>query len=275
MKTVTLPPAPGLRPGEIPAPRPTGGLCHHAMARLLAAPHEPLLFADWDRTLMIHYEIDPEILRPFVPFPLDVREGKAYVTLVAFTMRGLRPRWGGRLARWLTWPIATHGLLNVRTYVCVGDETGIYFLTEYMNHPLALKLGPLAFGLPYKFARLDWRHDWEHGTLAGRATDLRHRAAFVYDATFEPAPRFAPAAAGTLTEWLMERYTAFTVRRGVRLLFRVWHPPWGNAPVKVNVRDDTLLRKHLPWFARARYIGANFAPGVTDVWMGRPHPVAA
>jgi len=275
MKATTLPPLTGLPPGETrPAP-PTGTLCHEALGRLLAVPHEPLLFADWDRTLMLHYEIDPEVLRPFVPFPLDLHDGKAYVTLVAFTMRGMRPRRGGRLAKWLTWPIATHGFLNVRTYVRVGAETGIYFITEYMNNLLGLKLGPLAFGLPYRFARLDYRHDGERGTLTGRATDLRNRVAFAYDAMIGPAARFAPAAAGTLTEWLMERYTAFTVRRGVRLLFRVWHPPWPHVAVKVNVREDTLLRKHFPWFAHARYVGANFAPGVFDVWMGRPHRVAA
>ncbi|MEJ1972658.1 MAG: DUF2071 domain-containing protein [Lacunisphaera sp.] len=275
MKTATPLPRPGrLADTAFPAHRP-GDLCHHAMGRLLAVPREPLFFADWDRTLMLHYEIDPAILRPFVPFPLDLHAGKAYVTLVAFTLRGMRPRRGGRLAKWLMGPIATHGFLNVRTYVRVGEETGIYFITEYMNHLLALKLGPVAFGLPYRFARLDYRHDWARGTLTGRATDLRNRVAFAYEAMIAPAARFAPAPAGTLTEWLMERYTAFTVRRGVRLLFRVWHPPWANVPVEATVRDDALLRKHLPWFAHARYIGANFAPGVTDVWMGRPHRVAA
>ena len=275
MKATILPPLTGRLPDEPRAAPRTGDLCHHAMGRLLAVPDEPLLFADWDRGLMLHYEIDPAILRPFVPFPLDLHEGKAYVTLFAFTMRGMRPRRGGRLAKWLMRPIATHGFLNVRTYVRVGDETGIYFITEYMNNVLALKLGPLAFGLPYRFARLDYRHDWERGTLAGRATDLRNRVALAYEATIGPAPRFAPARAGTLTEWLMERYTAFTVRRGVRLLFRVWHPPWAEVPVKANVRDDTLLRKHLPWFAHAKYVGANFAPGFFDVWMGRPHLAAA
>ena len=274
MKATILPPAPEPRLAKAPALRAAGGFSHEAMGRMLATPGEPLLYADWDRVLMLHYEIDPAVLGPVVPFPLDLHNGKAYVTLVAFTLRDMRPRRGGRWAHWLMKPIGSHHFLNVRTYVRVGNETGIYFITEYMNNLLALKLGPLAFGLPYRFARMTYHHDWLRGFLAGRITDVRGRNALAYEATIAPAPRFAAARAGTLTEWLMERYTAYTVRRAKRLLFRVWHPAWPNVPVKATVRDDTLVRRHLPWFAHAKYVGANFAPGVFDVWMGRPHPVA-
>ncbi len=272
MKATLLPPLTGRLNGETPRP---GDLCHHAMGRLLAVPNEPLLFADWDRMLMIHYEIEPEVLRPYVPFPLDLRDGKAYVTLAAFTLRHMRPRRGGRLGRWLFKPIATHGFLNVRTYVRVNGEPGIYFITEYVNNLLSLKLGRPAFGLPYRFARLDYRHDWEKSRLTGTARKMTGKARLAYTMTLPAGERFAPAAAGTLTEWLMERYTAHTVRRGKRLLFRVWHPPWAERPVKATIDDDTLLRADFPWFRHARHVGANFSPGVFDVWMGWPHPVAA
>jgi uncharacterized protein YqjF (DUF2071 family) len=247
------------------------------MERLLARPDDPLLFADWDRVLMLHYEVEPAVLRSIVPFPLDLHEGKAYVTLVAFTLRRMRPRRGGRVGRWLMHPIARHGFLNVRTYVRVGDEAGIYFITEYMNNLLARPLGPLAFGLPYRFARLHYRHDWERGRIAGRVSDPGGRAALVYEASIPPGTAFTPARAGTLAEWLMERYTAFTMRRGTPLLFRVWHPPWPRLAVTATVHDDTLLRKHLPWFSHARLVGAHVSPGLRDVWMGRPHraPLAA
>ncbi len=255
-------------PAPLPSPA-TGALGHAALGRLLAVPHEPLLFGDWDRTLMIHYAIDPEVLRPHVPFPLDLHEGKAYVTLVAFTIRAMRPRHGGRLGRWLFRPIATHHFLNVRTYVRVGNETGIHFITEYMDNLLSLKLGPLCFGLPYRFARLRYDHAHEAGGINGHARRWRDPTAFIYRAKI-PAGEFAPAPAGSLTEWLMERYTAFLVRRGKPLLFRVWHPPWPNLPVRVAIHDDSLLKKDLPWFSHARLVGSNYSPGVRDVWMGRP-----
>lgn len=272
----TLPlPATGSRLVKAPAAIVPDNPSHAAMVRMLVSPGEPLLYADWDRVLMLHYEIDPAVLARVVPFPLDLHNGKAYVSLVTFTLRNMRPRRGGRLTRWLMKPISTHHFLNVRTYVRVGNETGIYFITEFMDNLLSLKLGPLAFGLPYRFARITYRHDWRRGILAGCVSDVCGDHGLAYHATIDPAPRFAAPRTGTLTKWLVERYTAYTVRRGRRLLFRVWHPAWRNTPVKATVRDDSLVRKHLPWFTHAKYVGANFSPGVFDVWMGRPNPATA
>ena len=47
--------------------------------------------------LFIHFEVDAERLQRDVPFPLDLRDGKAYVSLVAFTMRAMRFRFGGKV----------------------------------------------------------------------------------------------------------------------------------------------------------------------------------
>ena len=256
-------------------PRHPGGIGNYVTDRRVPPwPRKPLLVADWDRTLMLHYEIDPAILRPFVPFPLDLHAGKAYVTLVAFTMRAMRPYHGGRLAAWLMRPIATHGFLNVRTYVRVGTMTGIHFITEYLDNLLSLRLGPVTFGLPYRPARINYAHAWETGALHGLVCDDATGTALAYATRVEPEPRFVPAPAGTLTAWLMERYTAFTAHRGTRRFFHVWHEPWPEKTVTVKIHDDSLLRAHLPWFGHARYIGANFSPGVRAVGMGRPHRLA-
>src|SRR5262245_22812466 len=103
-----------------------------ARERLLSLPGEPLFIADWMRTLMIHYEVEPAALQQVVPFPLDLRDGRAFVSAVAFTLNAMRPRIGSRLAGWLLKPISTHHFLNVRTYVRVNGETGIYFLAEWL-----------------------------------------------------------------------------------------------------------------------------------------------
>jgi uncharacterized protein YqjF (DUF2071 family) len=257
------------------APRHPGGPGNYITDRPgPGVPRDPLLVADWDRTLMLHYEIDPAILRPFIPFPLDLRDGRAFVTLVAFTLRDMRPHRGGRLAAWLMRPIATHGFLNVRTYVRVGTMTGIFFITEYLDNLLSLKLGPVTFGLPYRHARIDYEHAWETGRIRGRVGDRTTGTAFTYEALLDTGKHFAPARPGTLTAWLMERYTAFTARGAMRRFFHVWHAPWPEIEATVTLRDDSLLRAHLPWFVHARYVGANFSPGVFGVGMGRPHRLA-
>src|SRR5262245_45936984 len=62
---------------------PGNALSAAARRRLLSRRAEPLFFADWDRALFIHYEVDAAALQRAVPFALDLREGRAYVSLVA------------------------------------------------------------------------------------------------------------------------------------------------------------------------------------------------
>ena len=129
----------------------------------------PLFLADWDRALFLHFEVDIEELRRRVPFELDLFEDRsAIVTLVAFTMRGMRMWRGGRWTRWMTSPIATHSFLNLRTYVRGRDrEPGIYFMREWLNSRLAVLLGPITFGLPYRLGSIDYHHDFESGNISG------------------------------------------------------------------------------------------------------------
>jgi uncharacterized protein YqjF (DUF2071 family) len=246
-----------------------------ARSRLLAMRGgEPLLFANWERALMLHYEVAPEKLQPFVPFTLDVRDGKAYVSLVAFTMRGMRPRHGGKLGALAFKPIATHGFLNVRTYVKHHGESGIYFLAEWLPNKLAVLLGRPVFGLPYRLGKLDYRHHHERGRLRGSVIARRNankiEGVLRYRATLPEHPRFSPAEPGSLTEFLMERYTAFTTWLGWKRCFRIWHEPWPQCEAEAVIEDDTLMSLTGDWARHARFIGANYSPGLRDVWMSRP-----
>lgn len=248
-------------------------LSETARQRMLAVRGEPLFYADWLRAVFIHYEVDAGDLQRAVPFELDLDDGRAYVSLVAFTMRGMHPRIGGRLGGLLFKPIATHHFLNVRAYVKHQGESGIYFLAEWLSNPLAVRLGPPAFGLPYRLGRLDYRHRHEHGMLQGSVYAANGRPRLEYKAPFDPGRPFSPCQSGSRDEFLMERYTAFTERKLRRRFFRIWHPPWPQVRIEIRITDASLLTCAWPWFTQAVLIGANYSPGVERVWMGRPHPV--
>ena len=224
--------------------------------------------ADWLRTVMLHYEVAPGKLQPFVPFELDVRNGRAYVSLVAFTMRGLRPRRGGWLAALPFRPIATHEFLNVRTYDKHGGERGIFFLAEWLPNALSVALGRPVFGLPYRLGNLSYLHEHERGILFGEVRDWRGRGTLRYRA--KVGRTFAPCAEGSLAEWLMERYTAFTDWLGWKRCFRVRHEPWPQCAVEAEVLEDSLLALTGDWARHARFIGANYSPGFCDVGMSAP-----
>src|SRR5262245_45244876 len=115
-----------------------------------------LFVADWIDALFVHFAVEPEALRPLVPLDLDCLDGRAYVSLVAFTQRNLRPTVGGALAAWLATPLASHEFLNVRTYVRHGDTRGIFFLAEWIPNRLAALIGPRTYGLPYRLGKLSY-----------------------------------------------------------------------------------------------------------------------
>ncbi|MDF1740351.1 MAG: DUF2071 domain-containing protein [Verrucomicrobiales bacterium] len=239
-----------------------------AKREIEALRFEVPIVADWIDAVFLHFEVDPTILAEAVPFELDLHEGKAYISLVAFTMRGMRPKRGGRATSWLTAPIATHQFLNLRTYVKHRSQYGIFFMKEWLNDSLAVKLGPRTFGLPYHQAKIDYDHgsDEVHGTVTTRDEALRYRA--------RPRGATAPAEYGTLDAFLLERYTAFNNAGRRPKFFRVWHEPWKVQPLTnlQVVRDDLIRNKAHPWSDAATLIGGHFTRGVEGVSMGRPHP---
>ena len=233
---------------------------------MLAVPGEPMFYARWDRAVFIHYATDPELLQPDVPFELDLREGRAYVSLVAFTLSRMRPRLGGRIGELLFKPIATHEFLNIRTYVRHNGEPGIFFLAEWLSNRISVLVGPRSFGLPYRFGHLRYEHRESFaGSVIAAEGRLRYEGKLAES-------EFEPCLAGSLDEFMLERYTAFTQRRKRRRLFGVWHAPWPQVPVVCNCSETSLIANTGAWWNSAEFLSANYSPGV-EVWMGRPHRI--
>jgi len=239
-------------------------ISENARRRFLAGDKKPLFLGHWERALFIHYEADPNILQRQIPFELDLWQGVAVVSVVAFSMRRLRPAFGGRLTERLFLPIANHEFLNVRTYVRPGQQPGIYFMAEWINNPLSLLLGPRLYGLPYRYGRIAYEHHHEQGRLAGRVA-----GSFAYAGKFPPETRFHTSPPESLDEFLLERYSAFTHCDGISRSFNIWHEPWPQGAIELDV-EDGLLRQTGFWFDGARRTGANYSPGVADIWMGAP-----
>ena len=273
--TTTLDPrharGPAARSGAAPCPPATPS--DRARRRMLRPGERPLFLADWTEVLFVHLDVDPAALQPHVPFRLDTFRGRAYVSLVAFTQRNLRPRVGGRLAALASRPLAEHEFLNVRTYVRHGRGRGIYFLAEWIPNRLACLVGPPLYGLPYRAARNRYAcrvAAHRRGTFAGTVNAPAGRLA--WRARVPPTRGARPARRG-LERFLLERYTAFTRRGRTPLRFRVWHEPWIKLAARVSLTDTGLLDAAFPWLPTARVAAAHYSPGVRDVWIGPPRRV--
>ncbi len=258
----------------VSASQPPPHLSATALHRFGRLERRHLFVCDWMRALFIHYEVDPVVLQSEVPFELDLREGRAFVSLVAFTMRNLRPAFGGRLGALLTAPAAAHGLFNVRTYVCHQGERGIYFITEWIPNRLSILIGPHTYGLPYRYGRLDYHHDHEGSEVRG-SVDAGRGGRIAYAGRLAQPASFTVCEPGGLAEFFLERYTAFTCCGRRRRLFRIWHEPWPQTSIDIELRDISALSSTGRWPSAARLVGANYSPGVRNVWIGRPRRAVA
>jgi len=225
------------------------------------------LAADWVSPVFLHYRVKPGRLREYVPFELDLFDGLAWVTLVAFTLQRFRPSVGGVLGRILFHPFREQRFLNVRTYVKHGERRGIQFLAEWISDWCNSKLGPLIYSLPYRYGRLEYHE--ERRSLRGLVGD--HTGEFVYRgcATRDSGR----CAAGSRDAFLLERYHAFNSGGRTKRWFRVWHEPWLQSAAEIEVKSDALLCRAFPWWRDAEYFGAHHSPGAFGVLMGRPRRV--
>jgi uncharacterized protein YqjF (DUF2071 family) len=241
-------------------------LSDEARDAMLRRRGETVFLADWTGLTFLHFEVDPDRLQEVVPFPLDRFEGRVFVSLVAFTMRRFRPAFGGRLTSWITAPLATQRFLNLRTYVRGPHGPGIYFMHEWLDHPLAVRLGPSTFGLPYRRGNLSYQYTQNavSGTVVADGTSGNFSGI--------PGTEETTASPVSRDEFLQERYLAYTAA-GIRpMAFRVWHDPWRCRSLTLESLTMTGFLESLkqPWTTSLRFAGAAWSEGVRDVWMGRP-----
>jgi uncharacterized protein YqjF (DUF2071 family) len=250
-----------------------GGWSDAGKSRLPSVKGDPFLFARWERVVFLHFALEPENLRPQIPTPfaLELYDGVGVISLVAVTMRRFRPVRPGSIAGWPFALISRQRFLNLRTYVRLGDEAGALFLWGWLSQPLRLPFPSGMFGLPYAFATLRFEHLHESGELGGLATTPVSPGRFAYRARVDARSPFAQCRFGTLDEFALERYTGFFCRGDERFVFRVWHPPWLQAPIAAEIEDRSLLDTSFPWFKRARLIGGSYAPGFEQLWLGKAH----
>ena len=219
----------------------------NSTASLLAARERParhhVMLQRWEQLLFLHWRWDPAEIQRTLPTGLtvDTFQGDAWLAIVPFFMRGIRPRFCPPV------PGVSNFLeLNVRTYV--RDEQGrhgVWFYSLDCNQPLAVWTARTFFHLPYQHARMSappWLRSPERGSASGIDYACQRRG--------EPSPsRFRYSIAketreaepGSLEFFLAERYLLFSqTPRGIRC-GQVNHKPYPLANVELETWDAKPL----------------------------------
>ena len=195
----------------------------------------------WRALLFLHWPIPIEVLRPLVPprLQLDTFDGVAYVGLVPFAMRRVRP-W------WMPERLAFDFLeTNVRTYVHVdGQDPGVYFFSLDASSRVAVAVARRQFGLPYHDARMRLTRDGDEITYACRRLSASSPRSFVRAV---PGEHLGPSAPGTLEHFLLERYVLHVEGLGGLMQGRVHHAPYPAQRARVlEIGDELVAAAGLP-----------------------------
>jgi uncharacterized protein YqjF (DUF2071 family) len=195
----------------------------------------------WHDLLFAHWPVPADDLNALMPatLPVDTFDGQAWVAVVPFRMSGVRLRGVPPV------PLTSALLeLNVRTYVTINDEPGVYFFSLDAENRLAVEVARSWFKLPYFNAgmTLQRRGGWIH--YASHRTDNRGRPA-LFSGRYRPTGEPLITEPGTLEYWLTERYALYTTDGDGRIYRgRIHHPRWPLQPAEAVFTHNTVAQSH-------------------------------
>jgi hypothetical protein len=213
----------------------------HTAHRPWPMPNGPWVMTQtWHDLLFAHWPVNAAQLRAKVPadFTIDLFDGSAWLGIVPFHMTNVVPR-GVPALPW----VSEFPELNVRTYVRVADEPGIFFFSLDAGSALAVHAARTMLNLPYFTASMTVAPDG--GTVDyqsrrdGAGADAEFRAIYGPD-----GPTFT-ATPGSLEYFLTERYCFYNLNHhGEPYRLDIHHPPWPLRPARAEFSVNTMAEVH-------------------------------
>lgn len=219
----------------------------------------PDVHMNWANLLFLHWRVDPAVMRPLVPEPLelDLFDGSAWIALVPFRMEKTSFRGIPKLPG-----LANFFECNVRTYARYRGKSGVWFFSLDAQTLLPVLGGRRLWSLNYVYSKFNVSRTETEGAGEANVTDYRltrRRGPWrpghthVTWRTGDPLP---PSQPGSLEHFLTERYWLFTRRgrigerngrhagprdAGRIMAGEVRHAPWPLRAAELLHLDDTLI----------------------------------
>ena len=217
-------------------------MSHHSLSETAHRPYllphgQWIMEQSWHDLLFAHWSFPLDVVQRAVPseLPVDTFEGKAWVGVVPFHLRGLRARGLPSIPALSSFPE-----LNLRTYVTIDGKPGVYFFSLDAANRLAVAGARALFHLNYFEALMSITRGAEGFTYLSRRTDRRGNPAD-FSARYRSNGKGFRAAPGTLEYFLVERYCLYAVSRAQRVYrLNIHHKPWLLQPAEAQV-DATAL----------------------------------
>ena len=196
------------------------------------------LHQNWKKLTFLHWEVDPETLRKHLPagLELDLFEGKAYVGVIPFVMEKVRPH----MVPWVP-GISTFGETNIRTYVTKNGIPGVFFLTLEAQSRVTCFYANRRYGLTYRHAKVKVGGDIERGY---HWSSKRTKGGYSLQGSSKSIGEARQAKENTFEYFLFERYSLYTVRKGVLHRGYTHHNKWWYFDAQAEIDDNTLVEPY-------------------------------
>jgi len=195
----------------------------------------------WHNLLFAHWPCPLDELRPLIPagLELDTFHGQAWVGVIAFRMTGIRLRGFPIVPAVERFPE-----INVRTYVTMGNKPGVYFLSLDADNPTAIAIAKPWFHLGYRNASISFEMCEETVNFRSTRTQ-RGQPPADFLGSYKPISEMRNYPAGTLENWLTERYCYYSPnRRGDIYRGEVHHAHWPLHLAQAEIVTNTMALSH-------------------------------
>ena len=197
------------------------------------ATARPFLTAVWSNLFLATYAVPAELLTPRLPpgLTLDLRDGRAFVSLVAFEFLDTR-------VRGIAWPWHRNfAELNLRFYVRRGDERGVVFVREFVPRRMVAWIARTLYNEPYVAAPLTATRDDATPGVHAMRYELGYGGRVQRIEVSAGAEPFVPAADSVEHFFKEHRWGYGTTRAGALMRYEVDHPVWSIYPIRSHALD--------------------------------------
>tara|TARA_R110001606_G_scaffold398662_1_gene578269 strand:- start:1685 stop:2416 length:732 start_codon:yes stop_codon:yes gene_type:complete len=186
-------------------------------------------YQEWNKAIFLHWAVDEEKLRKLIPADLqiDLYNGTAWISLVAFTMENIRPRILPAFS-----PISNFDEINIRTYVKSADKTGVYFLSIEAGKKLSAWIAKSLSELPYRHSLIS-RNQTQYQSFNQKLGD---------HLSIDFSRQGDIGSKSDLDIWLTERYALFQDAGTGINKFEIHHLEWPIDKIQINHLDVNYPR---------------------------------
>ena len=221
----------------------------------------PIMHQTWDKLLFLHWRLPPESLRALIPprLALDTFEGSAWIGIIPFTMRGIRPTLLPAVPR-----LSTSHELNVRTYVHLVGVPGVWFFSLDCNNAAAVLGARTFYYLPYYNAEITLEQSNSNISYSLKRTD---GPVANFEASWNIGAPLPTTEEDSLEFFLTERYCLFSEHKGNLYQSRIHHPSWPLQTATLDAHSSTMIDVlNLPEPGDAPLL--HYAEAIAvDIWM--------